>query len=262
MAKNIINFPIDFAKIPVSEKKFLYIHNDIYRGKPINPETNAEKLVEITNDEIRSEPFWEDEVVLTGNKEIDDLIALEGREMDEYIRQNGGKFGIFVRESVKEKLLKIEANFRKKWYFLALKIGYRPLQVQKNLFEKILAFYTAKNPNASEKEIYEMTTEMISNPTRDVSPHTTGAAIDVVLYRANGELVDMGCPVNFIGEKANLTTTDISDEQRKNREILQDEFLAEGFSVLSSEWWHFAYGDPYWSAFYGEKMARYDATNL
>lgn len=114
MAKNIINFPIDFAKIPVSEKKFLYIHNDIYRGKPINPETNAEKLVEITNDEIVCEPFWHDEIIFTGDKEIDDLIALEGREMDEYIRQNGGKFGIFVRETVKEKLLKIDKNFREK----------------------------------------------------------------------------------------------------------------------------------------------------
>lgn len=114
MTKNIINFPIDFSRIPLSEKKFLYIHNDIYRGKPINPETNTEKLVEITNDEIICEPFWDDTIELTGDKELDDLLDLEGREMADYIANNGGKFGIFVRETVKEKLLKIDKNFREK----------------------------------------------------------------------------------------------------------------------------------------------------
>lgn len=96
---------------------------------------------------------------------------------------------------------------------------------------------------------------MISNPDRDVSPHTTGWVVDVVLYDKSWELVDMWCPVNYVWEKANITTNDISEKQRRNREILQDEFLDSGFSCLASEWWHFSYWDPYWAKFYGKNEA-------
>lgn len=256
--KNIINFKIDFWKIPVEVKKYLYIHNDLYRWRKINPETNKEKLVEIFDSEIKCEPFWFDEIVLTWDKEIDDLLNLESLEMKKYIEQNSWKFGIFVRESLKEKLLNIDKNLKEKWYFLALKIWYRPLQVQKNLFEKIYAYYKEKYKNLWENEIYDLTSEMISDPDNDVSPHITGWAIDVVLYDKNWNLVDMWCPVNFIWEEANLTTEKISETQKQNREILQNEFLKEGFSCLASEWWHFSYGDPYWSEFYGKDEALYN----
>lgn len=260
--KNIINFPLDFQKIPASEKKYLYLHNDLYRGIPIDETSNAEKLVEITNDEIRLEPFWEDEILLTGDPEIDDILFLETEEMQHFLKSHPRKFGIFVRETVKKKLLNIHQKLYSMGYILTIKIGYRPLEVQKNLFMKIRNFYQKKYPNASEQEIYEMTTQMISNPNRDVAPHTTGAAVDVILYTRDGKLVDMGCPVNFIGETSNWTTNQISAEARSNRNILAEVFLSEGFSTLASEWWHFSYGDPYWACFSGEKMAKYDATEL
>lgn len=65
--------------------------------------------------------------------------------MADYIQKNWDNFWIFVREEVKDILLKIEKNLKEKWYFLALKIGYRPLQVQKNLFKKIFEFYKEEN---------------------------------------------------------------------------------------------------------------------
>lgn len=108
---------------------------------------------------------------------------------------------------------------------MALKIGYRPKEVQKNLFKKIHAYYQKKYSHLSAEEIYDMTTEMISNPDKDVSPHLTGGAVDVVLYTKKGEEVDMGCSVNYIGERANLTTLDITPEQQKNRDILTNAFL-------------------------------------
>lgn len=257
--KNIINFPIDFWKIPKEVKKYLYIHNDIYRGMPINKEKNKEKIVGISPEEIKCEPFWFDEIILSWDKEIDDLLNIEAIEMKKFIEKNGWKFGIFVREEVKNILLKIDKNLKEKWYFLALKIGYRPLEVQKILFEKIYNFYKEKYKNLKENEIYDLTTQMISNPNRDVSPHTTWAAVDVVLYDKNWNEVDMWCPVNYIWEKANITTNDISPKQRENREILQDEFLKNWFSCLASEWWHFSYWDPYWAAFYWKNEAFYDA---
>lgn len=255
--KNIINFPIDFWKIPVDVKKYLYIHNDIYRWMDIDKDTDNQTLVEIFDDEIKCEPFWNDELVYTWDKEIDDLLNLEAQEMSDFINKKWWKFGIFVREDVKNILLNINEELKEKGYILSLKIWYRPLEVQKNLFEKILKFYTEKNPSLSDDEIYDLTTQMISNPDRDVSPHTTWWAVDVVLYDKNWNLVDMWCSVNFIWEKANLTTSDITLQQRKNREILQEVFLKYWFSVLASEWWHFSYGDPYWACFYWKDKALY-----
>jgi D-alanyl-D-alanine dipeptidase len=79
----------------------------------------------------------------------------------------------------------------------------------------------------------------------------------VALYTADGDLVDMWCPVNFIGELSHLTSEHITDIHRSNRDILTDTFLEEGFSSLASEWWHFSYWDPHWAKFYGKKEALY-----
>lgn len=98
---------------------------------------------------------------------------------------------------------------------------------------------------------------MISNPDKYISPHVTWWAVDVVLYKKWWDLVDMWCEVNYIWEKANLTTLSITKEQQNNRNILIDVFLREWFSCLASEWWHFSYWDPYWAKFYWKKEAMY-----
>jgi len=254
--KNIINYNIDFVKIPLEVKKYLYIHNDIYSEMEIDKESNKEKLINIDNNEILCEPFWNDELILTWNTEIDDLINLEELEMKKYLKNNPN-FSILVRESVKEKLLMVENKLKEKWYFLALKIWYRPLEVQKELFTKIFKYFKEKNKWESIEGIYNKTIEMISDPNKYTSPHVTWSAVDVILYNKSWELVDMWCPINFIWEKSYLTTNNITKEQRNNRNILTDTFLECWFSCLSSEWWHFSYGDPYWAKFYWKEKAMY-----
>jgi D-alanyl-D-alanine dipeptidase len=114
--------------------------------------------------------------------------------MNRYIAKNGS-FDIIVREQVKEKLLRIDASLRVRGYYLALKIGYRPLEVQEALLVQILDYFAQKNikdgTNLSEKEVYDLTIQMISDPATSTSPHITGGAIDVALYTADGDLVDM-----------------------------------------------------------------------
>jgi len=255
--KNIINYDIDFSKIDVSVKKYLYIHNDIYRWMEINIESNKEKLVKISNSEILCEPFWNDELLLTWNKEIDDLINLEEIEMKKYLKNNPN-FWIFVRETVKKKILNINNNLKNKGYYLSLKIWYRPLEVQKKLFNTIFQYFENKyKEDKNPQEIYDETIQMISDPSKNFSPHVTGWAVDVVLYNKSWKIVDMWCPVNFIWEKSYLTTTDITEKQKENRNILTDNFLEWGFSCLCSEWWHFSYWDPYWAKFYWKKEALY-----
>lgn len=55
--KNIINFNLDFSKIPNSEKKFLYIHNDIYTDLKNSEKIKDEKLVKLENSQIKIDEF-------------------------------------------------------------------------------------------------------------------------------------------------------------------------------------------------------------
>ncbi len=72
-----------------------------------------------------------------------------------------------------------------------LKIGYRPLEVQRSLFEGISAYYQKKYPSKNQDELYEIVLEMIADPNTFIAPHSTGGAIDVDLRHADGMPVDM-----------------------------------------------------------------------
>ena len=247
--KNIINFDVDFANIPLDVKKFFYIHNDIYKDVKVSEKTKNEEMVKLTKSEIAIQEFWHDEIIFTWNKDIDEIINLENVEMQKYLEKNPD-FWIFLRKSVAEKILEIDKFFKSKWFYLVLKIWYRPLEVQKKLFEKIFEFMKSKNSDLPEDQIYEKTIEFISDPNRYISPHTTWWAVDLDLFHADWRYVDMGSPINYPWEISCLFTSKITDKQRKNREFLTDTMLSFGFSNLPSEWWHFAYWDSYWAKFY------------
>ena len=45
----------------------------------------------------------------------------------------------------------------------------------------------------------------------------------------------------------------LTDEQIKNRKMLHDLMVEEGFAPFYGEWWHFSYGDREWAAFYDKE---------
>jgi D-alanyl-D-alanine dipeptidase len=257
--KNIINYPINFANIPIKEKMYLYIHDDLLKDFP--SKNLNEELEIINNCEIKTAPFWNDEIIYTQDEEIDYLLNLEAEEMKKYLEKKDN-FWILVRKSVKEKLIQANNYFKWLWYELLLKIWYRPLEVQKKLFEKIYKYFTKKYSFLTEKEIYDKTIEFIADPTKYIAPHTTGWAIDLILIDLKWNEVDMWCKVNYIWEKANMTTTSITEKQKKNRELLALWMANFWFANLASEWWHFSYGDPYWAYFYWEKKSLYNAIDF
>lgn len=75
----------------------------------------------------------------------------------------------------------------------------------------------------------------------ELSQHSPGLAVDITLADTSGKLLDMGTDHDEFSERAHADTTDITDEQRSNRQLLKDIMTKHGFVVWPYEWWHFDY---------------------
>jgi D-alanyl-D-alanine dipeptidase len=85
----------------------------------------------------------------------------------------------------------------------------------------------------------------------EVAPHCAGAALDLTLIDADGVELDMGGAVN--GHRTGdekycpLDAAGISDQARRNRNLLARAMGGAGFVNYPTEWWHWSYGDRYWA---------------
>ena len=79
------------------------------------------------------------------------------------------------------------------------------------------------------------------------SSHSRGSAIDLTLFdMRTGKEADMGSPFDFFGEVSHPDYPDLSQEQLRNRKLLRDTMLRNGFLPIDCEWWHFVLADePY-----------------
>ena len=79
------------------------------------------------------------------------------------------------------------------------------------------------------------------------SGHSRGSTIDLTLFdMKTGKEVDMGGTFDYFGELSHPDYTKITKEQLKNRKILRDAMIKNGFKPLDTEWWHFTLKDePY-----------------
>jgi len=79
------------------------------------------------------------------------------------------------------------------------------------------------------------------------SGHSRGSTIDLTLFSlADGQLLDMGSPYDFLGPISNHGTDLITGAQTENRNILKNAMKAAGFKELRTEWWHYGLAnEPY-----------------
>ncbi|MDR2708732.1 MAG: M15 family metallopeptidase [Elusimicrobiota bacterium] len=72
------------------------------------------------------------------------------------------------------------------------------------------------------------------------SAHSRGSAVDITLIeKATGKEIDMGAPFDFLDEKSNYNTKNITPRQFSNRKLLRDIMTKNGFVPYDKEWWHF-----------------------
>jgi len=116
----------------------------------------------------------------------------------------------------------VEANkdFLKKGYRIKIYDCYRPLDIQKKMWEIV------SNP------IY------VADPKKG-SIHNRGGAVDISLVDITGKEVDMGTSFDFFGIMASHNFKQLSKEILFNRAYLKKTMIKNGFNSFDSEWWHY-----------------------
>lgn len=161
--------------------------------------------------------------------------------------------GIYIRETVLNKLKRIGVTIKSmgKEYELEVVYGYRSLQTQKKLFNK---FRSKFNKTFSGIDLLEAVHRNIAVP--EVSGHPTGGAVDVQILKAN-EPIDFGTKIWEFCKDSYSFSPYISTLAKKNRRMLRDLMLEEGFAPFDGEWWHYSYGDREWAKYYNKSPAIY-----
>lgn len=172
-----------------------------------------------------------------------------------------------MRKTVYEKLVQAQTLLPEGLFF-CLYEGYRSLTLQQTLFENRYNEVQSKHPSWTKDEIFDETIKMVSpvinkDKSKNVPPHSTGAAVDVYLIDENGDAIDMGIHPKDWKEDTDdtLSITDsqvISDEAKRNRKIMSDVLTQVGFVNYPTEFWHWSYGDRYWAYFQKRAHAIYD----
>lgn len=109
----------------------------------------------------------------------------------------------------------------------------RPMSIQQKMWDKV------KNTN---KYFY------VSNPARGGGLHNYGMAVDITLCTLDGDTLDMGTKIDYMGAAAHIDKEEqlvksgrISRKALDNRRLLREVMRYAGFRPLRTEWWHFNY---------------------
>ncbi|MBX7067692.1 MAG: D-alanyl-D-alanine dipeptidase [Parachlamydiales bacterium] len=131
----------------------------------------------------------------------------------------------FLLRKTAERLTRVQNNLEKRGLGLKVFDGYRPIAAQRIFWELV------PDPR------------YVADP-KEGSRHNRGASVDLTLIDANG--VELLMPTEFddFTEKASHSYQGGSPEALKNRELLKNAMVAEGFVPYPHEWWH--YDDPDW----------------
>lgn len=134
---------------------------------------------------------------------------------------------------------------------LALRVveGHRDAADQRAIIARYRSEVLAAHPEADAAEVDRLTSRFVA-PLR-VAPHVAGAAVDLTLADRSGRELEMGTPIDATPEQSRgacfFASELISEDARRNRELLADALGAAGLVNYPTEWWHWSYGDRYWA---------------
>lgn len=126
----------------------------------------------------------------------------------------------FLRRSAMERLSRVQDRLEEQGLGLLVYDGYRPWSVTKRMWDVI------GDP------------DFVADPSKG-SRHNRGMAVDCGLVDLEGRPLPMPTAFDAFVPEARSDAELASAELTRNRETLVSAMEAEGFRVLSSEWWHF-----------------------
>ncbi len=126
----------------------------------------------------------------------------------------------YLRFKTVKALLLANKKIMKKGFRIKIFDCYRPLDIQKRMWEIV--------PNP----------EYVANPSNG-SIHNRGGAVDITLVNQDGIELDMGTPFDHFGVESSHDYSDLSDEVIANRKLLKKIMLKKHFESFDSEWWHY-----------------------
>jgi len=139
-----------------------------------------------------------------------------------------------LQKDTAKKLQKAFEIFKEDGYTLKIYDAYRPVSVQRRLFEVV------KNPH------------WIANPDTTASNHNRGCAVDIALLDADGKELEFPTPMHTFTEESARTCKTWSEEATQNVDYMTKVMKECGFNSITSEWWHFA----------DSKKSRYMTTDI
>lgn len=173
----------------------------------------------------------------------------------------------FIRKGAAERLEKAFLFLPKGLTFKVFD-GWRSVTTQQSLYDGYYKSVRENSPSMNEKELEEETKRFVSKPSlnpENPSVHNTGGAIDLTLFDLERQCeLDLGTTFDDFTPKAYTHSFEEEDARqyegwekiRDNRRLLYYCMIEAGFTNLPTEWWHFDYGDNFWS-FYTGKPAIY-----
>ncbi len=185
-------------------------------------------------------------------------------------RVEGATDQLLLRQSVADKLLRVNARAAAAGLELFLFDAWRPYAVQAYFHDVWMPKeLQRRDPGLTGSRLTEEVERYWSAPSADENspaPHATGAAVDLTLRWRDGEALWMGSLFDDVTPLAgrdrfeflaadNFSFSD--QEARANRRLLHWLMTEEGFAGHPEEWWHFSWGDQMWAALTGASQAHY-----
>ena len=128
----------------------------------------------------------------------------------------------FLRINTAKALTKANQDFIKLGYRIKLFDCYRPLDVQKKMWQILPGTHYVANPKKGSK-------------------HNRGAAVDLTLVDSLGNELNMGTKFDFFGKEAHHTYLKHSKEVLANRKLLKETLAKHNFKSIYNEWWHYEF---------------------
>jgi D-alanyl-D-alanine dipeptidase len=190
-------------------------------------------------------------------------------------RVEGAVEKLWLRKSVAEKLLRVNARAGEAGLELFLFDAWRPRAVQAYFHDVWMPReLERRDPQLSGAALTAEVERYWAAPSESSdspAPHATASAVDLTLRWKGSETLWMGSLFDDVTalahgdrfetlEAGNFSFSD--QEARANRRLLHWLMTEEGFAGHPDEWWHFSWGDQMWAALTGTAGAHYGLATI